>query len=227
MALFGEKDEELVKTFLFNKIKKECDADPAIMADYILVTLQNDMSPEELKQHCKTDLTEFFGDKTAVFVDTLFDALAKRQYLPVQPNVQSTQPAQPAQPARGREDARNIINNARRRSRSPGYDRRPPRSRSPSRERRQLREPRDSALLDRPLEHQQQKQQQFMQQQQQQQQGFMGQHRKHQQPRPCFEFLRKGKCSRDGCSFAHVSLEQAQMMGMPVPPHMMGQQSMM
>ncbi|KAJ1830226.1 hypothetical protein LPJ70_006964, partial [Coemansia sp. RSA 2708] len=55
-----------------------CDADPAMMADYLLVTLQNDMSESELKHHCKSDLIEFFGDKTAAFVDMLFDALARR-----------------------------------------------------------------------------------------------------------------------------------------------------
>ncbi|KAJ2366273.1 hypothetical protein H4S01_002805, partial [Coemansia sp. RSA 2610] len=53
-----------------------------MMADYLLVTLQNDMSESELKHHCKSDLIEFFGDKTAAFVDMLFDALARRQYLP-------------------------------------------------------------------------------------------------------------------------------------------------
>ncbi|KAJ2333862.1 hypothetical protein GGH92_008490, partial [Coemansia sp. RSA 2673] len=82
MALFDERDEELVKTFLFNKIEKESDADPAIMTDYILVTLQNEMSESELKAHCMTDLSEFFGDRTMVFVDSLFEALGRKQYLP-------------------------------------------------------------------------------------------------------------------------------------------------
>ncbi|KAJ2479519.1 hypothetical protein IWW56_003031 [Coemansia sp. RSA 2131] len=233
MALFDEKDEALVKTFLFNKIERECDADPAIMADYILVTLQNDMAASELKQHCKTDLTEFFGDKTSVFVDTLFEALGRKEYLP-------------AKDTNGREDARNIINKARRRSRSPGYERRQ-RSRSPGyersrdrsreRERRAPREAVDSALLDGPLEQskkQHNQQQQFMAQQQfmgqpqpmnqqfmgQQQPQFMGQQRRR---RPCFEYLRRGSCQRgDTCTYAHVTVEQAQMMGMQVPPNMRG-----
>ncbi|KAJ1756243.1 hypothetical protein IW139_000881 [Coemansia sp. RSA 353] len=233
MALFDEKDESLVKTFLFNKIERECDADPAIMADYILVTLQNDMPASDLKQHCKTDLTEFFGDSTNVFVDTLFEALGRKEYLPVKET-------------NGREDARDIINKARRRSRSPGYERRQ-RSRSPGyersrdrsreRERRAPREQVDSALLDGPLEQSRQQhsqQQQFMAQQQLmaqqqfmgQQQPFMGQQPMGQQQRrrrPCFEFLRKGSCQRgDTCTYAHVTAEQAQMMGMQVPPNMRG-----
>ncbi|KAJ2758203.1 hypothetical protein IWQ57_006895, partial [Coemansia nantahalensis] len=78
MPLFEEKDEGLVKAFLLNKIEKEYDADPGTMADYVMVTLQNEMSESELKTHCKNDLIEFLGDKTNGFVDTLFDALARR-----------------------------------------------------------------------------------------------------------------------------------------------------
>ncbi|KAJ1722063.1 hypothetical protein LPJ53_003470, partial [Coemansia erecta] len=81
MALFTEKDEDLVKKFLFDKINNFCDADPGIMADYILVTLQNDMSESELKEHCKSDLIEFFGDSTSSFVDSLFVDLKAKKYL--------------------------------------------------------------------------------------------------------------------------------------------------
>ncbi|KAI9476649.1 hypothetical protein LPJ78_005586 [Coemansia sp. RSA 989] len=194
MALFDEKDEQLVKDFLFNKIEKECDADPAIMADYILVTLQNNMSEDELKQHCKTDLKEFFGDKTSVFVDTLFEALARKQYLP--------------QPEPGRKEDARQHQMPRRRSRSPPSDRRSGRrSRSPSRERRGGRESyMDMSILEGPLQANRHASQQPQQQQQQRKR------------RPCFEFMRKGTCQRgDACTFAHVTVEQAQMMGMPIP----------
>ncbi|KAJ2860736.1 hypothetical protein GGI22_002638 [Coemansia erecta] len=253
MPLFDEKDEGLVKSFLFNKIEKECDADPGIMADYILVTLQNDMSPPELKQHCKTDLVEFFGDKTNVFVDTLFDSLDKKQYLPsssdpasIQQHNNSNGAMRTSVEIRG-SSARasraddtyqrdsTTATSSRRRSRSPNsrYDSHRERrrhSRSPSRERR-AREPRtfDPSLLNGPLEpgrlqppqpnqqqqmhlYQQQQQQMFQQQQQLQQQQFPRKNR------PCFEYMRKGTCQRgDACTYAHVTAEQAQAMGMRIP----------
>ncbi|KAJ1796305.1 hypothetical protein LPJ59_003830 [Coemansia sp. RSA 2399] len=255
MPLFDEKDEGLVKSFLFNKIEKECDADPGIMADYILVTLQNDMNPPELKQHCKTDLVEFFGDKTNVFVDTLFDSLDKKQYLPSSSSSSSNSNAASKQQhsnsngamrtsveirgssarASRAEDTHQrsstTATSSRRRSRSPNsrYDSHRERrrhSRSPSRE-RHAREPRtfDPSLLNGPLEpgrlqppqpqqqqHHQQKQQLFQQQKQKQQQQFPRKNR------PCFEYMRKGSCQRgDACTYAHVTAEQAQAMGMRIP----------
>ncbi|KAJ2779644.1 hypothetical protein H4R18_003906 [Coemansia javaensis] len=269
MALFEAKDEGLVKTFLFNKIEKECDADPAIMADYILVTLQNDMNEAELKAHCKSDLTEFFGDQTGAFVDTLFDALARKQYLPQQSQQMAPQPetaslsikgagtrggSGPDQAGRGDGDRYS----GRGRSRSPTQDRhrrqRDGRSRSRERERRPAREQHHGGnpLLDGPLQaprgapasqlqqaqlQQAQLQQAQLQQlqhhqlqlQQQQQQQQMMPHMQmampmamQMQPRrrkPCFEFLRRGRCQRgDECSYAHVTPEQAQAMGMQGPP---------
>ncbi|KAJ2799295.1 hypothetical protein H4S07_005474, partial [Coemansia furcata] len=238
MALFDEKDEELVKKFLFNKIEKESDADPAIMTDYILVTLQNEMSESELKAHCVTDLAEFFGDRTLVFVNTLFEALGRRQYLPGSSSSNNSDKAPGGeQPRRG--GAENGHMN-RRRSRSPDSrshggrdrererDRRGRSSRSPSRERQRMpaRDPgsmgNDMALLNGPLEpaggnhamfgHQQPYQEQQQHQQQQQQR----------RRKPCFEFMRRGACQRgDQCSYAHVTPEQAQMMGMAPGPGIM------
>ncbi|KAJ2657017.1 hypothetical protein IWW48_004731 [Coemansia sp. RSA 1200] len=269
MPLFDERDEALVKAFLFNKIEKECDADPGIMADYILVTLQNDMTESELKQHCKTDLVEFFGDKTTPFVDTLFESLATKQYLP--PSQQQSQQkdsaivagsssARPSVEIRGtsartarddssshhhhpyqrdRDRERGAAGNGdssssarRRSSRSPtgigsrlSHRERRRSSRSPSREERRPREPRsfDPSILNGPLEpnksqqltQQQQQQLMFQQQQQQQQQQL------HRKRKPCFEFLRKGTCQRgEACTFAHVTGEQAQAMGMQVPQNL-------
>ncbi|KAJ2716937.1 hypothetical protein H4R19_000336 [Coemansia spiralis] len=255
MALFDEKDEGLVKAFLLNKIEREYDADPGTMADYVMVTLQNDMSEGELKAHCKNDLTEFLGDKTNGFVDTLFDALATRQYLPRTQLPQKPEPvAQRVSEAslsikgagsrnsgsRGDSWENGDRYSARRRSRSPAHDRhrRTREGRSSSRERRVDREPHhpvDAAVMDMPLDAAYKHMQQQQQQQQQQMPQQMSQQQMPQQRRrkPCFEFMRRGKCQRgDGCTFAHVSGDQAQMMGMRMPPTMapggpMGGQFMM
>ncbi|KAJ2079994.1 hypothetical protein H4R24_003397 [Coemansia sp. RSA 988] len=221
------------------------------MADYILVTLQNDMSVNELKAHCRTDLTEFFGDKTNVFVDTLFDALAKKQYLPREEKTST--PAATAPPATSTGTSGASLNikgsgsrvhngsshstrdgassgdrnggSSRRRSRSPTldrnrFDRRLQDNRSSSRERRVQREQRfpqqqmsGMTLMDGPLEPERES-------------GFQQQPQQTQQLRrrkPCFEFMRKGACQRgDQCTYAHTTIEQAQMMGMQVPMNMMG-----
>ncbi|KAJ2001075.1 hypothetical protein H4R26_004317 [Coemansia thaxteri] len=214
------------------------------MADYILVTLQNDMSEAELKTHCKSDLTEFFGVQTSFFVDTLFDALAKKQYLRSNGGDSATS-LQPQQQKESRSDSINGNggSSSRRRSRSPDHDRgirgssqrdrghdrdRERRggrsSRSPSRERRPVRDVMSSsshqALLNGPLQPQGQQQphlqglqQQQLQAHQQQPQGFQQQQQRRR--KPCFDFMRRGTCQRgDACTYAHVTQEQAQMMGM-------------
>ncbi|KAJ2330515.1 hypothetical protein GGI00_003669, partial [Coemansia sp. RSA 2681] len=227
MALFDEKDEELVKKFLFNKIEKESDADPGIMTDYILVTLQNEMSESELKAHCMTDLSEFFGDQTSVFVASLFEALGRKQYLP------NAEGASASEPKQQQQQRRENGHSSRRRSRSPDHhgrslqrerererDRRGRSSRSPSRERRMpaASSAHDLSLLNGPLEpapgtmmfaNMQQQQPQIQNQQNQNQQR---------RRKPCFEFMRRGNCQRgDACNYAHVTPEQAQMMGMMAP----------
>ncbi|KAJ2613761.1 hypothetical protein H4S08_002041 [Coemansia sp. RSA 1365] len=217
------------------------------------------MGVNELKAHCKTDLTEFFGNKTNVFVDTLFDALANKQYLPRKertPVPTATTSVVTPTPATSsshsgtslsiRGSGNRVHNGSshstrdnssgdrngggRRRSRSPTmdrnrFDRRLQDNRSSSRERRSTREQRfpqqqmsGMSLMDGPLEPE--RESTYPQQQQQQQQQQPQQQRR---PKPCFEFLRKGTCQRgDNCGYAHVNIEQAQMMGIQVPMNMMG-----
>ncbi|KAJ1839011.1 hypothetical protein LPJ73_006899, partial [Coemansia sp. RSA 2703] len=167
MALFTEKDEDLVKKFLFDKINNFCDADPGIMADYILVTLQNDMSESDLKEHCKSDLIEFFGDSTSSFVDSLFEDLKAKKYLSADAaadaNAASTDVASSSK-AETNDRSNGASSHRRRSSRSPvrdrhrhgdrererERDRRTRSSRSPE-SRRSHREHRDSSHIDRSL----------------------------------------------------------------------------
>ncbi|KAJ2724143.1 hypothetical protein GGI07_002178 [Coemansia sp. Benny D115] len=236
------------------------------MTDYILVTLQNDMGESELKEYCKNDLIEFFGDKTTPFVDTLFEALRNKQYLPSRSSESSSRGHQQSRSSRDHSAEGRSSHNGRessshrRRSRSPGRDRhrhserrgRSSRSRSPA-ERRSAREHRslagvDMDLLNGPLQPEsktnnrqqqqqqnQSRQQQMLSQAQQQQpmapiftqqlsQQAMLQQPQQQLPkrtRACFEYLRKGTCQRgDTCTYAHVTPEQAQAMGMQLPPNL-------
>ncbi|KAJ2910953.1 hypothetical protein GGI21_000339 [Coemansia aciculifera] len=187
------------------------------MTDYILVTLQNEMSEAELREHCMTDLLEFFGEQTSVFVTSLFEALGRKQYLPE--NMRDG--GGPATTEQRRENG----HTSRRRSRSPDHrhdrssmrererDRRGRSSRSPSRERRMQPPPlyqHDMTMLNGPLEPADGNLM-FAQIQQQQNQPFQ----QRRQRKPCFEFMRRGNCQRgDACTYAHVTQEQAQMMGM-------------
>ncbi|KAJ2743814.1 hypothetical protein GGI20_003458 [Coemansia sp. BCRC 34301] len=203
MALFDEKDESLVKKFLYTKIEKESDADPEIMTDYILVTLQNEMSESELKAHCMADLKEFFGDQTSVFVSSLFDALGRKQYLP---NTDD----KPATGEQQRRTGESGQSSQPRRSRSPDRqrDRQRGRSRSPSRERRMPAQSsaHDMTMLNGPLEPTMGGPQ------------MLASNPQHRRRKPCFDFLRKGSCLRgDSCMYAHVTPEQAYMLGMVAP----------
>ncbi|KAJ1962628.1 hypothetical protein GGI12_002533 [Dipsacomyces acuminosporus] len=69
-------------------------------------------------------------------------------------------------------------------------------------------------------QQQQQQQQQVQLMQQMQPQGIQIKRKK-----PCYEFIRKGKCQRgNSCNFEHVTLEQAQMMGLQLPQNLLNLQ---
>lgn len=56
-----------------NKIS--CEADPEVVADYVLALLKHDSPSEDLKPHCIKELSDFLGDETNSFVDALFDTI--------------------------------------------------------------------------------------------------------------------------------------------------------
>ncbi|PVZ97621.1 hypothetical protein BB558_006420 [Smittium angustum] len=81
MTLFDKGDYDLLKNFLMKILAKICDADPNILAEYVLVLLQHEKPKEEVYKICLTDLRDFLGSDTEDFVNDLFDILKYKKYL--------------------------------------------------------------------------------------------------------------------------------------------------
>nr|XP_019014502.1 uncharacterized protein I206_00584 [Kwoniella pini CBS 10737]OCF53283.1 hypothetical protein I206_00584 [Kwoniella pini CBS 10737] len=72
------------KTWLVTTIEPLCDADPIVMSDYIIALLKHDavMAEDEWKIFVSRELADFLEDNSKPFVDTLFQTLANKSYLP-------------------------------------------------------------------------------------------------------------------------------------------------
>ncbi|WRT63847.1 uncharacterized protein IL334_000772 [Kwoniella shivajii] len=72
------------KSWLVTTIEPLCDADPVVMSDYIVALLKHDavMAEDEWKVFISRELADFLEDSAKPFVDTLFQTLATKSYLP-------------------------------------------------------------------------------------------------------------------------------------------------
>ncbi|KAF9899958.1 hypothetical protein EC991_008116 [Linnemannia zychae] len=69
-----------LKDFLTQELAQISDADPAMLADYIIALLKHDKENDELKEFCVSQLEDFLQQETEPFVDMLFEALATKSY---------------------------------------------------------------------------------------------------------------------------------------------------
>lgn len=67
--------EPLLVRYLVKTLKPLSEADPALVANYIVALLKNNKPQEELQKICIEQLHEFLGDYTMTFVTQLFNAL--------------------------------------------------------------------------------------------------------------------------------------------------------
>ncbi|KAJ1934255.1 hypothetical protein FBU59_005758, partial [Linderina macrospora] len=69
MALYEDRHADKLKAYLAEKIKNDfdCGAEPDTLADYVLITLNNDGEADNEEESCRNDLKEFFGDQTDQF----------------------------------------------------------------------------------------------------------------------------------------------------------------
>ncbi|XP_057828055.2 zinc finger CCCH domain-containing protein 27 isoform X2 [Cryptomeria japonica] len=67
--------EPLLVRYLVKNLKPLSEADPALVANYIVALLKNNKPQEELQKICIEQLHEFLGDNTMTFVTQLFNAL--------------------------------------------------------------------------------------------------------------------------------------------------------
>ncbi|KAJ3044885.1 RNA-binding protein 27 [Rhizophlyctis rosea] len=64
-----------LKTFLSQELEPICEADPTVLADYVIALLRHDKSIPELKDLCRLQLEDFLKDATEPFVQKLFQTL--------------------------------------------------------------------------------------------------------------------------------------------------------
>ncbi|WWD08974.1 hypothetical protein V865_007089 [Kwoniella europaea PYCC6329] len=84
------------KAWLVTTIEPLCDADPIVMSDYIIALLKHDavMEEDEWKVFISRELEDFLEDNSKTFVDTLFQTLSNKSYLPAPaPVIAPTAPA--------------------------------------------------------------------------------------------------------------------------------------
>ncbi|GJP76464.1 hypothetical protein CLOP_g6907 [Closterium sp. NIES-67] len=71
-----EADSPLLR-FLIELLKPISEADPALLANYVVALLKNSKPHDELRQLCLDQLQDFLTDETEGFVTKLFDALER------------------------------------------------------------------------------------------------------------------------------------------------------
>lgn len=88
-----EESPEL-KDYIIKRLSTidECEADPQVLADYIIALLKHDKPQNELKTFCINELNDFLGKATSDFISHLFTAINSKSYL------SKSQPPRPAAP---------------------------------------------------------------------------------------------------------------------------------
>ena len=81
--LFPQEDTEVVKQWLIRELEPLCDADPDVLADYVLALFKNDADDDELIKMLNEQLVDFLEGHTAAFVSKAIDTLKHRQYVTV------------------------------------------------------------------------------------------------------------------------------------------------
>jgi RNA-binding protein 26 len=60
---FLERESNALKSYLEKELAPICDADPKVLADYILALLKHDYPIADLRRNIAKDLTEFMAFK--------------------------------------------------------------------------------------------------------------------------------------------------------------------
>ena len=78
--LFPEEDAAAVKQWLIRELEPLCDADPDVLADYVLALFKNDTGEDELVAMLNEQLVDFLEGNTESFVRKAVDTLKNRSY---------------------------------------------------------------------------------------------------------------------------------------------------
>ncbi|KAJ3330873.1 hypothetical protein HDU76_004639 [Blyttiomyces sp. JEL0837] len=95
--LLGEADAVALKACLEAKLEPICDADPAVLAEYVIALLKHDKNQQDLKTTIANELDDFLKESTKNFVAELFDLLSSKTYLksPVTTHAAPVKPPSP------------------------------------------------------------------------------------------------------------------------------------
>ncbi len=78
--LFDEAHTEELKAWLTSELGPICDADPEVLADYVLALLKHESSEAELQALLTEQLEDFLAAETEPFVAKIFQAIADKAY---------------------------------------------------------------------------------------------------------------------------------------------------
>ncbi|CAO1615786.1 unnamed protein product [Parajaminaea phylloscopi] len=81
-ALFEPAHSSQIKAWLTRELGPICDAEPDVLADYVIALLKHDASEADLSSLLNEQLADFLDDKTSPFVAQLVSTLADKSYLP-------------------------------------------------------------------------------------------------------------------------------------------------
>ncbi|KAF8302590.1 hypothetical protein DL93DRAFT_2160767 [Clavulina sp. PMI_390] len=89
MPFLAASDEVYIKPWLVKTLEPICDADPAVLSDYVLALLKHNEPEAQLRTGIEKQLSEFLEAEASPFVEKLFRAIRSKSYLPyedVQPS---------------------------------------------------------------------------------------------------------------------------------------------
>ncbi|KAH7104519.1 hypothetical protein BKA62DRAFT_463897 [Auriculariales sp. MPI-PUGE-AT-0066] len=85
MPLFDMANATYLRPWLIRTLEPICDADPEVLADYVLALLKHDASEPELRATFVQQLEDFLDKESPAFVEQLFAALRTKSYMPYAP----------------------------------------------------------------------------------------------------------------------------------------------
>ncbi|KAK9701193.1 hypothetical protein K7432_011827 [Basidiobolus ranarum] len=82
--LFDDAELKNLRNQLIAELEPICDADPPVLADYVIALLQHEKPQDELKTFCLDQLGDFLADETEGFVNKLFESFKESQPTPME-----------------------------------------------------------------------------------------------------------------------------------------------
>ena len=73
-------EEDAVRQHLMEQLQPLCEAEPEVLADYVIVLVEKDVPKEELRENCINELSAFLQDETQAFVTQLFSDLESKPW---------------------------------------------------------------------------------------------------------------------------------------------------